>query len=151
MTSSANVVSFNKIGFPRRRCRRRSSCPEILSPDDFAGTAWRTRAPLNAMRTANRRALTWTPNSQIGFALNHIANFNAAMVQMNLHRFWAETLRAARAYADPKRLLRHGFKSTRSTTRTASSRRFSAASAIETHVRRIRRGERLSSATPSSS
>ena len=31
-------------------------------------------------------------NSQIGFALNHIANFNAAMVQMNLHRFWTETL-----------------------------------------------------------
>jgi len=48
-------------------------------------------------------------NSQIGFALNHIANFSAAMVQMNLHRFWAETLREPR-YADPKRLLRHGFK-----------------------------------------
>ncbi|TMJ05794.1 MAG: hypothetical protein E6G97_01970 [Alphaproteobacteria bacterium] len=48
-------------------------------------------------------------NSQIGFALNHIANFNAAMVQMNLHRFWAETLAQPR-YADPKRLLRHGFK-----------------------------------------
>jgi hypothetical protein len=48
-------------------------------------------------------------NSQIAFALNHIANFNAAMVQMNLHRFWAETLAQPR-YADPKRLLRHGFK-----------------------------------------
>jgi hypothetical protein len=48
-------------------------------------------------------------NSQIGFALNHIANFNAAMVQMNLHRFWTETLAQPR-YADPKRLLRHGFK-----------------------------------------
>jgi hypothetical protein len=48
-------------------------------------------------------------NSQIGFALNHIANFNAAMVQMNLHRFWAETLAQPR-YADPKRLLLHGFK-----------------------------------------
>jgi hypothetical protein len=48
-------------------------------------------------------------NSQIGFALNHIANFNAAMVQMNLHRFWTETLAEPR-YADPKRLLRHGFK-----------------------------------------
>src|SRR5947209_13781498 len=48
-------------------------------------------------------------NSQIGFALNHIANFSAAMVQMNLHRFWAETLAQPR-YADPKRLLRHGFK-----------------------------------------
>src|SRR5947208_12089769 len=47
--------------------------------------------------------------SQIGFALNHIANFSAAMVQMNLHRFWAETLAQPR-YADPKRLLRHGFK-----------------------------------------
>ncbi len=49
------------------------------------------------------------PNSQIGFALSHIANFNAATVQMNLHRFWAETLAQPR-YADPKRLLRHGFK-----------------------------------------
>jgi len=48
-------------------------------------------------------------NAQIGFALNHIANFNAAMVQMNLHRFWTETLAQPR-YADPKRLLRHGFK-----------------------------------------
>src|SRR3954464_13126019 len=48
-------------------------------------------------------------NSQIGFALNHIANFNAAMVQMSLHRFWAETLAQPR-YADRKRLLRHGFK-----------------------------------------
>jgi hypothetical protein len=48
-------------------------------------------------------------NSQIGFVLNHIANFDAAMVQMNLHRFWAETLAQAR-YTDPKRLLRHGFK-----------------------------------------
>src|SRR3954471_17194326 len=48
-------------------------------------------------------------NSQIGFALNHIANFSAAMVQMNLQRFWAETLREPR-YADPKRLLRYGFK-----------------------------------------
>jgi hypothetical protein len=48
-------------------------------------------------------------NSQIGFALNHIANFNAAMVQMNLHRFWTETLAQPR-YADPKRLLRYGFK-----------------------------------------
>jgi hypothetical protein len=48
-------------------------------------------------------------NSQIGFALNHIANFNAAMVQMNLHRFWAETLAQPR-YGEPKRLLRHGFK-----------------------------------------
>ncbi len=48
-------------------------------------------------------------NSQIGFALSHIANFNAAMAQMNLHRFWAETLAQPR-YADPKRLLRYGFK-----------------------------------------
>jgi hypothetical protein len=48
-------------------------------------------------------------NSQIGFALNHIANFSAAMVQMNLQRFWTETLAQPR-YADPKRLLRHGFK-----------------------------------------
>lgn len=48
-------------------------------------------------------------NNQIGFALSHIANFNAATVQMNLHRFWAETLAQPR-YADPKRLLRHGFK-----------------------------------------
>ena len=48
-------------------------------------------------------------NSQIGFALNHIANFSAAMVQMDLQRFWAETLAQPR-YADPKRLLRHGFK-----------------------------------------
>ncbi|MEJ0076510.1 MAG: hypothetical protein WDO17_13860 [Alphaproteobacteria bacterium] len=48
-------------------------------------------------------------NSQMGFALSHIANFSAAMVQMNLHRFWAETLREPR-YADPKRLLRYGFK-----------------------------------------
>ena len=47
-------------------------------------------------------------NSQIGFALNHIANFNSAMVQMNLQRFWAETLAQPR-YADPKRLA-HGFK-----------------------------------------
>lgn len=48
-------------------------------------------------------------NNQIGFALSHIANFNAATVQMNLHRFWAETLAQPR-YADPKRLLHHGFK-----------------------------------------
>lgn len=48
-------------------------------------------------------------NSQIGFALNHIANFSAAMMQLNLHRFWAETVALPR-YADPKRLLRHGFK-----------------------------------------
>lgn len=48
-------------------------------------------------------------NSQIGFALNHIANFSAATVQMNLHRFWTETLAQPR-YADPKRLLRYGFK-----------------------------------------
>jgi hypothetical protein len=48
-------------------------------------------------------------NSQIGFALNHIANFNATMVQMNLHRAWREILAQPR-YADPKRLLRHGFK-----------------------------------------
>lgn len=48
-------------------------------------------------------------NSQMGFALTHIANFSAAMVQMNLHRFWAETLAQPR-YAAPKRLLRHGFK-----------------------------------------
>src|SRR5256885_16829314 len=48
-------------------------------------------------------------NSQIGFALNHIANFNAAMVQINLHRFWTETLAEPR-YSDPKRLLRYGFK-----------------------------------------
>lgn len=48
-------------------------------------------------------------NNQIGFALTHIANFSAAMVQMNLQRFWAETLREPR-YADPKRLLRYGFK-----------------------------------------
>ena len=49
------------------------------------------------------------PNSQIGFALSHIANFSAAMLQMDLHRFWTETLAQPR-YADPKRLLRHGFK-----------------------------------------
>jgi hypothetical protein len=49
------------------------------------------------------------PNQQISFALSHIANFSAAMVQMNLQRFWAETLAQPR-YADPKRLLRHGFK-----------------------------------------
>jgi hypothetical protein len=48
-------------------------------------------------------------NQQISFALSHIANFSAAMVQMNLQRFWAETLAQPR-YADPKRLLRHGFK-----------------------------------------
>ena len=48
-------------------------------------------------------------NSQIGFALDHIANFSAAMVQMDLQRFWAETLAQPR-YADPRRLLRHGFK-----------------------------------------
>lgn len=48
-------------------------------------------------------------NSQMGFALTHIANFSAAMVQMDLQRFWAETLREPR-YADPKRLLRYGFK-----------------------------------------
>jgi hypothetical protein len=48
-------------------------------------------------------------NSQMGFALTHIANFSAAMVQMNLQRFWAELLAQPR-YADPKRLLRHGFK-----------------------------------------
>ena len=48
-------------------------------------------------------------NNQIGFALSHIANFSAAMVQMNLQRFWAETLAQPR-YADPKRLLRYGFK-----------------------------------------
>ena len=49
------------------------------------------------------------PNSQIGFALSHIANFSAAMLQMDLHRFWAETLAQPR-YADSKRLLRYGFK-----------------------------------------
>lgn len=48
-------------------------------------------------------------NQQISFALSHIANFSAAMVQMNLQRFWAETLAQPR-YADPKRLLRYGFK-----------------------------------------
>jgi hypothetical protein len=48
-------------------------------------------------------------NDQTGFALSHIANFSAAMVQMNLHRFRDETLAQPR-YADPKRLLRHGFK-----------------------------------------
>ena len=48
-------------------------------------------------------------NSQIALALNHIANFSAATVQMDLHRFWTETLAQPR-YADPKRLLRHGFK-----------------------------------------
>jgi hypothetical protein len=48
-------------------------------------------------------------NSQMGFALSHIANFSAAMVQMNLQRFWAEILAQPR-YADPKRLLRYGFK-----------------------------------------
>lgn len=48
-------------------------------------------------------------NSQIALALNHIANFSAAMVQMNLHRFLTETLAQPR-YADPKRLLRYGFK-----------------------------------------
>ena len=48
-------------------------------------------------------------NNQMGFALSHIANFSAAMVQMNLQRFWAETLAEPR-YADPKRLLRYGFK-----------------------------------------
>ena len=48
-------------------------------------------------------------NQQIGFALSHIANFSAAMLQMDLQRFWAETL-AQQRYADPKRLLRYGFK-----------------------------------------
>jgi hypothetical protein len=48
-------------------------------------------------------------DNQIGFALSHIANFSAAMVQMNIHRFRDETLAQPR-YADPKRLLRHGFK-----------------------------------------
>lgn len=48
-------------------------------------------------------------NSQISNALHHIANFNAATVQMNIQRFWTETLAEPR-YADPKRLLRHGFK-----------------------------------------
>src|SRR6476659_9229686 len=48
-------------------------------------------------------------NSQIGFALNHIANFSAATVQMNLHRFRDEVLAQPR-YAAPKRLLRYGFK-----------------------------------------
>jgi len=48
-------------------------------------------------------------NNQIGFALSHIANFSAAMVQMNIHRFRDETLAQPR-YADPKRLLRYGFK-----------------------------------------
>src|SRR5215475_6955019 len=48
-------------------------------------------------------------NSQMGFALSHIANFSSAMVQMELQRFWAEILREPR-YADPKRLLRYGFK-----------------------------------------
>jgi hypothetical protein len=49
------------------------------------------------------------PNDQIANALHHIANFSAATVQMNLQRFWAELLAQPR-YADPKRLLRHGFK-----------------------------------------
>ena len=49
------------------------------------------------------------PNTQIGFALSHIANFSAAMLQMDLQRFWTETLAQPR-YAEPKRLLRHGFK-----------------------------------------
>ena len=49
------------------------------------------------------------PNDQMANALHHIANFSAATVQMNLHRFWAELLMQPR-YADPKRLLRHGFK-----------------------------------------
>jgi hypothetical protein len=49
------------------------------------------------------------PNQQIGFALSHIANFSAAKLQMDLHRFWAEVLAQPR-YGDPKRLLRHGFK-----------------------------------------
>jgi hypothetical protein len=48
-------------------------------------------------------------NNQISFALSHIANFSAAMVQMSIHRFRDETLAQPR-YADPKRLLRHGFK-----------------------------------------
>lgn len=48
-------------------------------------------------------------NNQISNALHHIANFNAATVQMNIQRFWTETLAEPR-YADPKRLLRHGFK-----------------------------------------
>lgn len=48
-------------------------------------------------------------NNQIAFALNHIANFNAATVQMDLHRFWQELLAQPR-YADAKRLLRYGFK-----------------------------------------
>src|SRR5579871_5719441 len=48
-------------------------------------------------------------NNQINFALSHIANFNAALMQMNLHRFWADLLAQPR-YAEPKRLLRHGFK-----------------------------------------
>jgi hypothetical protein len=66
-------------------------------------------ARLRTATTANAGERSMDANSQIGFALNHIANFNAAMVQMNLHRFWAETLREPR-YADPKRLVRHGFK-----------------------------------------
>jgi len=49
------------------------------------------------------------PNDQMANALHHIANFSAATVQMNLHRFWTELLTQPR-YADPKRLLRHGFK-----------------------------------------
>jgi hypothetical protein len=49
------------------------------------------------------------PNDQMANALHHIANFSAATVQMDLHRFWAELLTQPR-YADPKRLLRHGFK-----------------------------------------
>ena len=48
-------------------------------------------------------------NSQANFALSHIANFSAAMVQMHIHRFRDETLVQPR-YADPKRLLRYGCK-----------------------------------------
>jgi hypothetical protein len=49
------------------------------------------------------------PNQQIGFALGHIANVSAAMLQMDLQRFLTETLAQPR-YTDPKRLLRYGFK-----------------------------------------
>ena len=66
-------------------------------------------------------------NSQIGFALNHIANFSAAMVQMNIHRFRDEILAQPR-YADPNGCCATASRSTRSMTKTESSRRFSAAS-----------------------
>jgi hypothetical protein len=63
--------------------------------------------PSRAASGTNEYAMD--PSSQISFALSHIANFSAAMLQMDLQRFWTETLAQPR-YADPKRLLRYGFK-----------------------------------------